>query len=186
MAVQWMMNDIFLLNAPVRTEDEGLLYASAYSIQKGKKIIPFKSSIHVRGWQSRKKSLPYYNIGKINDSLVYINDYQMEKGEEALESIEYPMDDSLDFEGNVVYSEIEPGRYESGVFNVLTEEWQVPAENYKVYLFSDAFVVSKPSLCEDDLLCGFSYSVYDLSGNLLAEGVNGKNLPEKYSAALQN
>ena len=121
-----------------------------------------------------------FEVGKINDSLIFINDYREENRELIPQwSFIDPLTDSIDANGNVVYIPQYTGEYYSGVYNVHNEEWLIQPHNFKIFKLDEGFIVATPVLNEDGYLSEMYYSIYDQHGVCNQTGLKEENLTAK-------
>ena len=124
----------------------------------------------------------FLSIGKINDSLIYINNGYREDADfyPFMDSEGY---DSLDVNGNVVYQKRKTGRYESGVYDFIKDEWYIKDNVQEVYFYEEdgEFVVIYFTLDANGFIKEQSFSIYDIEGQPYKENLGKDDLDERYT-----
>ena len=79
-----------------------------------------------------------FYVKKINDSLMYIESYQDYFHSEIPLADQYG-EDSLNWDGDFVYPEASKPVFNSGVYNLKTSKWILPAKYRKIIIKNDSF-----------------------------------------------
>lgn len=139
-------------------------------------------------YASASSEFDHFSVGKISDSLLFINEGNFERIEHlAEESLLYPGVDSIDAYGNVVYYPAKPGQYKSGVYNVYTNEWLVPNKQMHVFAFDTLFIVAIAVVNEEGFIETVQFDQYDLSGNKLnPEPISANQVDERHREKVKN
>ncbi|MBK9190682.1 MAG: hypothetical protein IPM77_03770 [Crocinitomicaceae bacterium] len=117
---------------------------------------------------------PFTNMNKTNasrgiekwdDSLVYVQ-HQIKEDWNNLQpllSIQFPGEDSVDADGNLVYYMPYPGEYSSGIFNLKTNKWFTDEAYSWILKGQTGYLFCQPALNSDGYVVGQMYSLSDLN-----------------------
>jgi hypothetical protein len=123
-----------------------------------------------------------FQLKKLNDSLVYIENYLYDYYSDfPLMSEIWVFEDSINEEGDVVYPVPEPGYSRSGVYNYKTKRWFLSPQYQTINYNDGEFIIEHPMRDEFGILLSESrYSILKTDGSYLFKEVRGLELPERY------
>ncbi len=137
-------------------------------------------SQHTKGDQSA------FFVSKLNDSLVYIEDWLADYNfSPPLSSKEYPDNDSLDVNGLKVYPQPKQSGYShSGVYDYVNQKWFIPARYQLVLPYHDQYIAFLPFRGVNQLVNFYLFDIFDANGEIVVRKKGVKWLPPEYTRFL--
>lgn len=90
----------------------------------------------------------FFGLEKLGNLIVLtdFHDRYMNEPLRAIRSIEYPEEDSISAQGDVLYYSRKPGHQSSGVYNLASKNWEIPRNYKQITSFNNLFICLKDGM----------------------------------------
>jgi hypothetical protein len=164
LGVKWMGGESFLISVPYRNE-KGLLRGTRIVFKQGENFKMLKD-------YDQRKNGEMFSLNYFNESYIYIEDFKNDLDMKPFESRIFPLEDSLDTEGNIVYQKPMQGYCKSGILNATTNQWIIENTMHRIFILEDILIAESPIHDKQGYVSRYNYAIYSKEGLL-----QQKNLP---------
>jgi hypothetical protein len=144
----------------------------------------------IKKLNNKKNANENFQLSRINDSLVYIEDWSDDiRIVEPLKSWDYPDEDSIIYDQKTgfyyaVYPPDIPGYNRSGVYDYAHQEWIITPTNRLVMAYKDKYIIAVPALDELGLVLTYDFKIVDSSGKEVLKPTTFNELHPDYRSFL--